>query len=72
MSVSIRGRQITPLSLVGGFFVMIVVKAWLLMLVLGMIAGYTGLAGLAIGFWATLVVLLLLNLAFDNPRSKSS
>lgn len=46
----------------------VALQAWLLMLALGMLAGYTGISGLAIGFWATAVLggLLRTSLLFGN------
>lgn len=38
------------------------VKAWALMILLGMLAGYMAIPGLAIGFWACLGVVELIGL----------
>lgn len=37
-------------------------SAWLMMLLFGMFAGYLGVPGLAIGYWATYVIYLMLRL----------
>jgi hypothetical protein len=39
-------------------------SAWLLMLLFGMFAGYLGVPGLAIGYWATYGIYLMLRLIF--------
>lgn len=42
----------------------ILLSTWLIMLILGMFAGYMAMPGLAIGFWATLGIFTMINLAF--------
>lgn len=37
-------------------------SAWMMMLLFGMFAGYLGVPGLAIGYWATYVIYLMLRL----------
>ena len=38
--------------------------AWVLMLLFGMFAGYLGVPGLALGYWATYGIYLMLRLVF--------
>jgi hypothetical protein len=45
---------------------------WLLMLLLGMFAGYMAMPGLAIGYWASTGVFLMVRLAFSKTNVKSS
>ena len=53
---------------VAGLILLLLVKifagAWLAMLVLGMFAGYMGMPGLAIGYWATLGILMMIKFIF--------
>ena len=41
----------------------IFLSAWLIMLVLGMFAGYMAMPGLAIGYWATMGVMTMISIA---------
>ena len=47
----------------------ILLSAWLIMLLLGMFAGYMVMPGLAIGYWATLGIFTMLNIAFTKVSS---
>jgi hypothetical protein len=49
----------------------VLVRAWALMIALGMLAGYTGIAGLAIGFFPALALGFLLRVAVTvvNPNN---
>lgn len=44
-------------------------SAWLLMLLFGMFAGYLGIPGLAIGYWATYGIYLMLRLVFAKASA---
>lgn len=44
-------------------------SAWLLMLLFGMFAGYLGLPGLAIGYWATYGIYLMLRFIWGAKAS---
>lgn len=43
--------------------ILILIRAWALMIALGMLAGYTGIAGLAIGFFPAMALGFLIRLA---------
>lgn len=47
-------------------------EAWGLMVLLGMLAGYLSIPGLAIGYWATWVVALLWSIAKGSTASVRS
>lgn len=47
------------LAVVTGLF-----SAWILMLLFGMFAGYLGIPGLALGFWASYGILLMARLVW--------
>ena len=44
-------------------------SAWLLMLLFGMFAGYLGVPGLALGYWATYGIYLMLRIVFSAKVS---
>jgi hypothetical protein len=72
---SIRGRDLT----VGGAVLVIIVtllititlSGWALMIALGMLAGYVGIPGLAIGFWPSVGLSFLLRMTLSNASSSS-
>lgn len=45
-------------------------QAWVLMVALGMIASWILLPGLAIGFWATMVVSSMLSIGFSGEFAR--
>lgn len=73
---SIAGRSLT----VGGAVIVIIVTlltglllgGWALMIALGMLAGYAGVPGLAIGFWPSVGLAFLLRMALSNASSNSN
>lgn len=44
-------------------------SAWLLMLLFGMFAGYLGIPGLAIGYWASYGIYLMVRLTFGGTSN---
>jgi hypothetical protein len=72
---TIRGRDLT----VGGAVLVIIVTllvtlslgGWALMIALGMLAGYAGIPGLAIGFWPSVGLSFLLRMALSNASNSS-
>lgn len=45
---------------------------WMLMLLFGMFAGYMAMPGLALGYWASTGIFLMLRLAFSKTNVKTS
>jgi hypothetical protein len=44
-------------------FSLVCIRGWALMLALGMVAGWSGLAGLAVGFWPAVALSYLIRIA---------
>jgi hypothetical protein len=49
----------------------VLVRAWALMIALGMLAGYTGIAGLAIGFFPALALGFLIRVALSVTQNNT-
>jgi hypothetical protein len=47
----------------------IFLSAWMAMLLLGMFAGYMVMPGLAIGYWATMGIVAMVNLIFTKTKT---
>lgn len=50
-------------------FLMAALSGWMLMLLLGMFAGYMAMPGLAIGYWASVGIFLMVRLSLMKIES---